>query len=94
MITEIIIEEIRYPGIPNNVLTISVEHKTKKELSLNLNFKKIGAIYANNSNTTKVDDFSTLNFKIGKEIKLSKSVIYPFLIINNIFERNILTTSE
>ena len=77
----------KIPGIPNNVLTISVEHKTKKELSLNLNFKKIGAIYANNSNTTKVDDFSTLNFKIGKEIKLSKSVIYPFLIINNIFEK-------
>jgi iron complex outermembrane receptor protein len=77
----------KIPGIPNNVLTISVEHKTKKELSLNLNFKKIGAIYANNSNTTKVDDLSTLNFKIGKEIKLSKSVIYPFLIINNIFEK-------
>ena len=56
-------------------------------MSLNLNFKKIGAIYANNSNTTKIDDFSTLNFKIGKEIKLSKSVIYPFLIINNIFEK-------
>ena len=77
----------KIPGIPNNVLTISVEHKTKKELSLNLNFKKIGAIYANNSNTTKIDDFSTLNFKIGKEIKLYKSVIYPFLIINNIFEK-------
>jgi iron complex outermembrane receptor protein len=77
----------KIPGIPNNVLTISVEHKTEKELSLNLNFKKIGAIYANNSNTTKIDDFSTLNFKIGKEIKLSKSVIYPFLIINNIFEK-------
>ena len=77
----------KIPGIPNNVLTISVEHKTEKELSLNLNFKKIGAIYANNSNTTKIDDFSTLNFKIGKEIKLYKSVIYPFLIINNIFEK-------
>ena len=53
---------------------------------LNLNFKNIGTIYANNSNTIKVNAFNTMNFKIGKEYKLSRSVLYPYLIISNIFD--------
>ena len=69
----------KIPGIPNDIFTLSIEHKTINELSLNLNFKNIGALYANNSNTIKVDEFNTFNFKIGKEIKLSQSIIYPYL---------------
>ena len=53
---------------------------------LNKHFKNIGEIYADNSNVTKIDKFNTLNFKMGKEFKVSKSVIYPYLIINNIFQ--------
>ena len=76
----------KIPGIPNEIFTLSIEHKTINELSLNLNFKNIGALYANNSNTIKVDEFNTFNFKIGKEIKLSRSIIYPYLIISNVFD--------
>ncbi|MDA9127154.1 TonB-dependent receptor [Flavobacteriaceae bacterium] len=76
----------KIPGIPNDIFTLSIEHKTINELSLNLNFKNIGALYANNSNTIKVDEFNTFNFKIGKEIKLSRSIIYPYLIISNVFD--------
>lgn len=77
----------KIPGIPNDIFTLSIEHKTINELSLNLNFKNIGALYANNSNTIKVDEFNTFNFKIGKEIKLSRSIIYPYLIISNVFDK-------
>ena len=76
----------KIPGIPNDIFTLSIEHKTINELSLNLNFKNNGALYANNSNTIKVDEFKTFNFKIGKEIKLSRSIIYPYLIISNVFD--------
>ena len=76
------------PGIPNDILTLSLEYKTKNELLLNLNFKSIGDIYANNSNTVVINDSNTLNIKIGKEFQLSKTSIYPFFIINNIFENN------
>lgn len=76
----------KIPGIPNDIFTLSIEHKTINELSLNLNFKNNGALYANNSNTIKVDEFNTFNFKIGKEIKLSRSIIYPYLIISNVFD--------
>lgn len=77
----------KIPGIPNDVLTLNIEHKTKNELFLNLTFKNIGDIYANNSNNIKVDDFNTFNFKIGKEFKLSQSNIYPYLIISNVFDK-------
>ena len=76
----------RIPGIPNDIFTLSIEHKTINELSLNLNFKNIGALYANNSNTIKVDEFNTFNFKIGKKFKLSRSIVYPYLIISNVFD--------
>ena len=77
----------KIPGIPNDVLTLNIEHKTKNELFLNLTFKNIGDIYTNNSNNIKVDDFNTFNFKIGKEFKLSQSNVYPYLIISNVFDK-------
>ena len=72
----------------DDILTLSLEYKTKNELLLNLNFKSIGDIYANNSNTVLINNSNTLNIKIGKEFQLSKTSIYPFFIINNIFENN------
>lgn len=76
----------KIPGIPNDIFTLSIEHKTINELFLNLNFKNIGALYANNSNTIKIDEFNTFNFKIGKKFKLSRSIVYPYLIISNVFD--------
>ena len=76
----------KIPGIPKNIFTLSLEHRTKNSVFLNFNFKNIGEIYADNSNVTKIDKFNTLNFKMGKEFDISKSVIYPYLIINNIFQ--------
>ncbi|MBT3562227.1 MAG: TonB-dependent receptor, partial [Flavobacteriaceae bacterium] len=76
----------KIPGIPNDIFTLSIEHKTINELFLNLNFKNIGALYANNSNTIKIDEFNTFNFKIGKKFKLSRSNVYPYLIISNVFD--------
>jgi len=75
----------KIPGIPNEILTLSLEHKTNNELFLNVNIKNIGTMYANNSNTIKVNGFNTFNFKIGKEFKLSKSILNPYLIVSNIF---------
>jgi iron complex outermembrane receptor protein len=77
----------KIPGIPNEILTLSVEHKTNNELFLNVNIKNIGTMYVNNSNTIKVNAFNTFNFKIGKEFKLSKSILYPYLIVSNIFNK-------
>ena len=76
----------KIPGIPKNIFTLSLEYRTKNNVFLNFNFKNIGEIYADNSNVTKIDKFNTLNFKMGKEFDTSKSVIYPYLIINNIFQ--------
>ena len=76
----------KIPGIPKNIFTLSLEHRTKNNVFLNFNFKNIGEIFADNSNVTKIDKFNTLNFKMGKEFEVSKSVIYPYLIINNIFQ--------
>ena len=77
----------KIPGIPNNTLTVSLEHKTKNKLFFNLNFKNIGSMFADNSNLVHVSKFNTLNIKIRKELNFFKSTVYPFLILNNIFEK-------
>ncbi len=49
----------KIPGIPKNIFTLSLEHRTKNNVFLNFNFKNIGEIYADNSNVTKIDKFNT-----------------------------------
>jgi len=78
----------KIPGVPDKVLTLGLEYRTKNELFVNLNLKSIGDIYADNLNSVKISDSETINFKIGKELKFNKIKINPFLTVNNIFGNN------
>ena len=78
----------KIPGIPDNIMTINLEYRTKSELFINLNLKSIGGIYADNSNSVKISDSKTINFKIGKELEFNKIKFNPFLTVNNVFGNN------
>ena len=78
----------KIPGVPDKVLTLGLEYRTKNELFVNLNLKSIGDIYADNLNSVKISDSETINFKIGKELKFNKIKINPFLTVNNVFGNN------
>ena len=41
-------------------------------------------MYANNSNSVKIDDFNILNLKVGKGFNYNNILVNPFLIFNNI----------
>ena len=45
-------------------------------------------MYANNSNSVKIDNYNLVNLKIGQEIYFKKIMIKPFLTINNLFGVN------
>jgi len=78
----------KIPGVPDNVMTINLEYRTKSEMFINLNLKSIGNIYADNANSVKISDSKTINFKIGKELKFNKIKVNPFLTVNNVFGNN------
>jgi len=78
----------KIPGVPDSMMNVNLEYSTKNELFINLNFKSIGNIYADNLNSVKISDSKTINFKIGKELRFSKLKISPFFTVNNVFGNN------
>tara|TARA_B100000953_G_scaffold68465_2_gene54987 strand:- start:1284 stop:3314 length:2031 start_codon:yes stop_codon:yes gene_type:complete len=76
------------PGIPNNIFIFDVSYKRSSSLFINISLKKIGEMYANNSNSVKIDNYNLVNLKIGQEISFKKIMLKPFLTINNLFSVN------
>ena len=74
----------KIPGVPEKTMFFNVNYKNESKLSVSLQLKVIGDLYANNSNSVKVDGFSRLNLKISKGINYKKITIDPFLIFKNI----------
>tara|TARA_Y100000741_G_scaffold188799_1_gene143665 strand:- start:1463 stop:3493 length:2031 start_codon:yes stop_codon:yes gene_type:complete len=76
------------PGIPNNIFIFDVRYKGSSNLIVNLGLKKIGEMYANNSNSVKIDNYNLLNLKISQEILFKKIMLKPFLTFNNLLSIN------
>ena len=74
----------KIPGVPEKTMFFNVNYKNESKLSVSLQLKVIGDLYANNSNSVKVDGFNRLNLKISKLINYKKITIDPFLIFKNI----------
>ena len=74
----------KIPGVPEKTMFFNINYKNESKLSVSLQLKVIGDLYANNSNSVKVDGFNRLNLKISKEINYKKITIDPFLIFKNI----------
>ena len=74
----------KIPGIPEKTMFFNINYKNESKLSVSLQLKVIGDLYANNSNSVKVDGFNRLNLKISKGINYKKITIDPFLIFKNI----------
>ena len=74
----------KIPGVPEKVMIFEIDYIGDSNLTLNLSLKSIGEMYANNSNSVKIDSFDILNLKVGKEINYKNIVLEPFLIFNNI----------
>ena len=74
----------KIPGVPEKIITFEVDYINNSNLKLNLSLKNIGEMYANNSNSVKIDDFNILNLKVGKGFNYNNILVNPFLIFNNI----------
>ena len=74
----------KIPGVPEKTMFFNINYKNESKLSVSLQLKVIGDLYANNSNSVKVDGFNRLNLKISKGINYKKITIDPFLIFKNI----------
>ena len=73
------------PGIPNSQIFLQLGYTLKNSLQLLVSAEHIGDLYANNSNTVKVDSFRRVRFQIGKTLNFDKLEISFSGGINNLF---------
>ena len=71
-------------GIPNSFHKLSLKYSNDKDLNLVISWKKVGKIYANNSNTSLVNGYNLINFNFSKKIFLFGLNVTPFLAIENL----------
>ena len=74
------------PGIPRHLATISIDYRNQSGLTASLQSKFVGELFTNDNNSVSDNNYSVVNLNIGYKIETNRTVISPFLGINNIFD--------
>jgi iron complex outermembrane receptor protein len=74
-------------GIPNNFHKLSLKY-FDDNLNLIMSWKKVGKIYANNSNTTFIEGYDSINFNISGDVSLFGLDITPYFAIENLLSED------
>ena len=73
------------PGIPNSQIFLQLGYTTNNSLNFLITAEHIGDLYANNSNTVKVESFQNVRFQVGKSFNFNNIDLTFSGGINNIF---------
>jgi len=72
------------PAIPKNLLFQEFRYTHAIGFNIILNARYVGEMYANDANSTLIDDFININLRLGHNILIEDWEISPFLGINNL----------
>ena len=75
------------PGIPKSQHNIKIKYKNESNFNLVVGLKRVGKMFADNSNKTEIDGYSSINVKMSKNLNLFKTSITPFISIDNLFNK-------
>ena len=75
------------PGIPKSQHNIKIKYKNESNFNLVVGLKRVGKMFADNSNKTEIDGYSLINVKMSKNLNLFKTSITPFISIDNLFNK-------
>lgn len=76
--------ENKLPGIPDQMLNLSLRYNPESGHYATLNLRHIGLLYADNANEVQVDPYTTLNLRFGTVYEKENLKAEPFLGVNNI----------
>ena len=77
------------PGIPNSQIFLQLGYTLNNSLNFLISAEHIGELFADNSNTVKVESFRRVRFQIGKSFNFNKLEIGFSGGINNLFNEQI-----
>ena len=73
------------PGIPKSQHNIKIKYKNESNFNLVVGLKRVGKMFADNSNKTEIDAYSSISVKMSKNLNLFETSITPFISIDNLF---------
>ena len=75
------------PGIPKSQHNIKIKYKNESNFNLVVGLKRVGKMFADNANKTKIDAYSSISVKMSKNLNLFETSITPFISIDNLFNK-------
>ena len=75
------------PGIPKSQHNIKIKYKNESNFNLVVGLKRVGKMFADNSNKTEIDAYSSISVKMSKNLNLFKTGITPFISIDNLLNK-------
>jgi len=75
------------PGIPKSQHNIKIKYKNESNFNLVVGLKRVGKMFADNSNKTEIDAYSSISVKMSKNLNLFETSITPFISIDNLFNK-------
>ena len=75
------------PGIPKSQHNIKIKYKNESNFNLVVGLKRVGKMFADNSNKTEIDTYSSISVKMSKNLNLFETSITPFISIDNLFNK-------
>ena len=73
------------PGIPKHLFNARLDYRRGGGFAI-ADYLYVGELFADNANSTLVDDYSLLNIRAGYEKALGDWLLTPFIGINNLLD--------
>lgn len=74
------------PGIPKHLGALSIQYKKADQLFVRFENRIVGALYADDTNTTADSAYLLTNLTLGTSFNIKGIDMAPYLIINNLFD--------
>ncbi len=79
-----VFDDQKLPGIPIHSGAISIRYISQKGAFFKLTGLQVGKLFANDTNTVEVENYTLLNFNLGYELEMKKMKWIPFFGVNNL----------
>ncbi len=76
------------PGIPKHQIYGEISYYAPGGMYTIFEVQHVGSLFANNSNSTKVDSYQVANLRVGYQGEFRNWEITPFLGVNNLFDES------
>lgn len=84
-VSNVALDGNKLPGIPQHMGSIQAEHRSDKGFTIFAQARMVGDLYAEDANTTLVENYTLANIKLGYTIQARNIEILPYAGINNVF---------